>query len=342
MDYLDLVQFDTKLTADVCEWRPSPYDDSSSILACATYYLNKETNQRCGCLYLMSFDSNRSELTLIDTIDFDSSGILDMKWISEKKIMILDSKESIQVFEFDEKKLMSVNKLGLSDAEDVIGLTFDYCISNDKSVKIVTGNSKGHLKLIDVKDDMLSISEQFSAHEFEIWSVYMCRNDSNIVHSGADDCLLKIWDLRDTKRHKQQSSIFNGGVTQILGPYYNSNGSLIKTFNEHNLLCSSYDEQIYVLDKRNLKSYVKKSEKLNGGVWKMRVNEDNYILCACMHTGVHVVDLENLKSNFYYDRHGLNNLAYGCDWLKMNNSKEYLTATCSFYNHELRVWKLKY
>ncbi len=52
----------------------------------------------------------------------------------------------------------------------------------------------------------------------------------------------------------------------------------------------------YQLDRRNLRNFVKKSKKLNDGVWKMRVNEDNMILCACMHTGVHVVGLENLES----------------------------------------------
>ena len=73
----------------------------------------------------------------------------------------------------------------------------------------------------------------------------------------------------------------------------------------------------------------------------MRVNEDNIILCTCMHTGVHVVDLESLESKLYYDKHGQDNLAYGCDWFKLETGK-YLTATCSFYNHELRIWKLKY
>ena len=341
MNFIDLTQFDTKLTADVCEWQPSSCNNnSSSKLACATYFLNKETNKRSGCLYLMSFDSIKNELNQIQKIDYDSSGILDMKWISDSEIMTLDSNEQIQLFKYENENLIATTyKSFLNDeTKDSIGLTFDYCSSNES--KIVTGNSKGVLNVIDVKSMLLNA--QFNAHDYEIWSVYMCRQDNNILYSGADDCLLKIWDLRDTGSAKQKCSLFNGGVTQIQGPYYSSNGSLIKSFSEHNMLCSSYDEQIYVLDKRNLKNFIKKSKKLGGGVWKMHVNEDNLILCACMHTGVHIVDLDDLESKLYYDKHGLNNLAYGCDWFKIQDSKEYLTATCSFYNNELRVWKLKY
>ena len=344
MDFIDLTQFDTKLTADVCEWQPFPFSNSSSKLACATYFLNKETNQRSGCLYLISYDSIKNELNQIQKINYESSGILDMKWISDNEIMTLDSNQNIELFKYEDGSLTSKASKSFLNEENnsvaTVGLTFDYCSSNES--KIVTGNSKGTLNVIDAKNMLLNA--QFNAHEFEIWSVYMCRHDNNIVYSGADDCLLKMWDLRDTERAKLKCSLFDGGVTQIQGPYYYSSngGSLIKNFNENNLLCSSYDEQIYVLDKRNLKNFIKKSKKLGGGVWKMRVNEDNLILCACMHTGVHVVDLKDLESKLYYDKHGLNNLAYGCDWLKTRDSKEYLTATCSFYNHELRVWKLKY
>ena len=344
LDYEDLIQFDTKLTADVCEWQPTEnYNSSDSILACATYYLNKEINQREGCLYIMNFNSITNKFNEINAINFESSGILDMKWLDHKHIITLDSKEAIELFNFE--SLKSVYKLELNGKEndDSIGLAFDFITNTSKTniSKLVSSNSKGKLNILNCEDGQnMSIDSQFDAHEFEIWSVHIDRKDVNIIHSGADDNYLKIWDLRDNLKHpKQQCSLFNGGVTQILGPY-SANGLIMKDFNENNLLCSSYDEQIYVLDKRNFKKYVKNSKKLNGGVWKMHVNEDNLILCACMHTGVHVVELESLESKLYYDKHGLNNLAYGCDWLKTEKS-EYLTATCSFYNHELRIWKIK-
>ena len=51
-----------------------------------------------------------------------------------------------------------------------------------------------------------------------------------------------------------------------------------------------------------------------------------------MHTGAHLINATTLESELYYDKHGLDNLVYGCDW-KCNE----IVATCSFYNHNLEV-----
>ena len=77
---------------------------------------------------------------------------------------------------------------------------------------------------------------------------------------------------------------------------------------------------------------------MDGGVWKMKLHANrDVLLCACMHTGVNIVDLDRLHRLLYYDKHGLNNLAYGCDWSQLEPD---LVATCSFYNHSLRLWKI--
>ena len=114
-----------------------------------------------------------------------------------------------------------------------------------------------------------------------------------------------------------------------------------REFNENHILCGSYDEKIYLLDKRNKKKAIQESKRLNGGVWKMVLHPD-YIVCACMHTGLHIVDYNSLESCFYYEKHQLNNLVYGCDWKSSKTQKEVLIASCSFYNHQLRLWKLKF
>ena len=49
MKYTDLFEFDTKLTADVVEWVP----DLSKQLSCGTYYYDKLSLQRSGCLYVL-------------------------------------------------------------------------------------------------------------------------------------------------------------------------------------------------------------------------------------------------------------------------------------------------
>jgi diphthamide biosynthesis protein 7 len=125
-------------------------------------------------------------------------------------------------------------------------------------------------------------------------------------------------------------------VTAIILPQRNRDSSFLPNYSSNNILCSSYDERIYVLDKRNMKKSVNQSKKLNGGVWKMKLHSNrDLLLCACMHTGAHLVDTTHLNSQLYYDKHGIDNLVYGCDW----KPNEDIIATCSFYNHNLRIWK---
>lgn len=65
------------------------------------------------------------------------------------------------------------------------------------------------------------------------------------------------------------------------------------------------------------------------------------LLCACMHTGAHVVNSTSLVSEFYYDKHDADQLVYGCDWRPTSSKENADTiATCSFYNHSLRLWEL--
>ena len=47
MNYKEIVEFDTKLTADVVAWRPETNLNNKTdgfVLACGTYFLDKEKN----------------------------------------------------------------------------------------------------------------------------------------------------------------------------------------------------------------------------------------------------------------------------------------------------------
>ena len=170
----------------------------------------------------------------------------------------------------------------------------------------------------------------------------MDRFNPNLIYSGADDCTLRMWDMREASCHSGKPALewrlFEGGVTCILQA--ERRGKLLPGYSEESLLCGSYDERIAVLDRRSTKQAVRKSGKLGGGVWRMRLHpERDLIVSACMHSGAHVVDGLSLTSEVFYDGHGTDNLVYGCDW-RVGGGEE-LVASCSFYNHELRVWKLE-
>ena len=103
------------------------------------------------------------------------------------------------------------------------------------------------------------------------------RCDEHLFYTGADDCTLKMWDERLVSTWEENTlprpcvakcNIFEGGVCCILSS---------SRFPANQVLCSSYDERIYALDKRNLKRSVSQSEKLGGGVWKMKLHSSRVI-----------------------------------------------------------------
>ena len=285
MEFEDLAEFDTQLTADVVAWCPSSLN--SNILACGTYFLDKEIKKRQGCIYMLNMDFENGRLILLNKFNFHNTGVLDLKWIGENRIVTIDSDNTLRLLGFDGSNLNLVFEKR-NECEAAIGLTLD-CFKDNSSINILTADTNGFLTLHDLNDDKLESIERFKAHDFEVWSVLIDQNEKNILYSGADDCLLKIWDLRESKGKCSKScKIFEGGVTSIILPQRPNapNQMYTENYNENNVLCSSYDERIYVLDKRNLKTPVKQSNKLNGGVWKMKLHSNkNLILCACMHTG---------------------------------------------------------
>jgi WD40 repeat protein len=327
MNYKDITEFDTKLTADVVEWRYQENDVSSNILACGTYFLDKGNSKRQGCVYLLVLEQDSPCLKMLNCLNFDDSGILDMKWFNSNRLLTIDSNNNLKLISFDESFLACVDTLELNEKHfDAIGLTLDF-----RNNKILTSDTKGFVNMIRL-DTKLELLQKIKAHDFEIWSLMLDRFDENVFYSGADDSVLKTWDIRNYRKNANECNLFQGGVVSIISPKYYQ----LSNYNENHLICGSYDETIRVLDKRNFKRSINESKKLDGGVWKIKPNKSrNLLLCACMHTGAHLINATTLESELYYDRHGLDNLVYGCDW-KCNE----IIATCSFYNHNLRVWKI--
>jgi diphthamide biosynthesis protein 7 len=338
MKYTDLLEFDTKLTADVVEWIP----DLIGQLSCGTYYYDKSSLQRTGCLYVLKLNEKFDSIEKITNFEFTHAGILDLKWLNSTSLVTIDSKNCLKLIRYDSESFNLNVMENIELNENAIGLSIDVL-----DQKIASVDNQGNINTILMSQEKFSLEKSFKAHDAEVWSIHNDRFDSNVLYSGADDCLLKMWDFRkSTKRAINESNVFEAGVCSILTPSRNSK-DILSGFTENNILCGSYDERIYLLDKRNMKKCVSKSEKLQGGVWKMKLSPfKNYLICACMHTGLNIVNLEGLKLEMNYEKHGLDNLAYGCDiYSKRVNKIEAnydLIASCSFYNHNLRVWKLEY
>ncbi len=81
----------------------------------------------------------------------------------------------------------------------------DLCLSLDWSERcssgsdrqLVTSSSKGYLSVLQLSETELKLITKWKAHEFEAWIVaYDYWQSGRIIYSGADDALLKGWDVR--------------------------------------------------------------------------------------------------------------------------------------------------
>jgi diphthamide biosynthesis protein 7 len=85
-----------------------------------------------------------------------------------------------------------------------------------------------------------------------------------------------------------------------------------------------------------LKSEVE-SLDVGGGIWRIKQQlEHDILLIAAMHGGFLVLDKDDNDQvhkvvTAKYQEH--QSLAYGADWLPSG-----LVATCSFYDHLMRIW----
>jgi diphthine methyl ester acylhydrolase len=178
---------------------------------------------------------------------------------------------------------------------------------------------------------------------------------------------LKVWDVRSrpaspvyvNKRSvyscrpsppfglSQHCDRFDAGVTSIQShPYV-----------EHLLVVGSYDDNLRLFDVR--KPLVPLAQlNVGGGVWRVKWHPLPTrrwdLLVACMYDGFKIVRFalstsETAQSNGLdsysaavirrFDLH--NSIAYGADWslLEDRGTNDTLIATCSFYDHQLRLWR---
>jgi len=230
--------------------------------------------------------------------------------------------------------------------------------------KILSSYSDGSLAIqsFDSESPSLVEEERWDAHALfgcpsEVWTCCFAAsattgqsavsNDgTNVVISGGDDCIMKLWDVRS---HLSQPTTkigndeFDAGVTAV---------SYHPTM-EHVFAVGSYDEVVRLYDIRTLRDPLCRVS-VGGGVWRIRwhPNSDNKILVGAMHGGCRVVTFDELAGNGLKDscveariqseftKH--ESMAYGADWLIIDDGGkvacEY-AASCSFYDRRVCLWK---
>jgi diphthine methyl ester acylhydrolase len=243
------------------------------------------------------------------------------------------------------------------------------CLSLDWSAQqqIIVSESSGTLALWRLAADSteLTLERRWRAHTqrgssspAEVWTAFFNKHSPNIVISGADDSLMKGWDLRaGTATAVFTSRQHDMGVTA--GEWHPSC--------EHTFASGSYDESVRIWDVRAVGRGPSKTVAVGGGVWRVRwhptwhqlhsdstsnsssSSSDGVILAACMHGGAKVIrtaqqscssSSEDAVLTQYTDEH--TSMVYGADWCRSAdslNSDQPAVGTCSFYDHKLCLWR---
>eukprot|EP00835_Amoeboradix_gromovi_P000576 NODE_20_length_39102_cov_0.325513.p13 type:complete len:283 gc:universal NODE_20_length_39102_cov_0.325513:611-1459(+) len=202
------------------------------------------------------------------------------------------------------------NKIESLKLENGLNLTMDINSNDDCCIS----NNHGNIFIVDL--NCYKIAESFNGHLFEVWSC--CWNDEKSFFTGADDCTIKFWDLKDLSSCQWQKRM-DMGISCIAKM-------------ENKTLIGNYDEKLRTIDPRMPDIFLQELD-CGGGIWRMKQNpcDPNIWLIAAMHGGSHIVDIAKNEILQSFTSH--KSMVYGAIWLD-----EIEVATCSFYDKNLSFW----
>jgi len=296
-------------------------------------------------------DSNKTKIKVHNNSSLSTPAIFDLKWSYQKinnngYLGMADAIGNVTVYKL-------VNKGTNYDLEKVANTdnpTSELCCSLDWSNRIgnntdiVVSRSNGYLTRYNFSNSEIKQLNHWEGHKFEAWSAAFDQWNTNIIYSGADDCLFKGWDTRmGTSTPTFVNKKHDAGVCTIQ----------VNPHNENIMATGSYDTYLNIWDKRNMAKPII-HHCTEGGVWKIkwhpRLEKKNYIAAACMYNGFHIYDInldsgigENdaIKEICTYDKH--ESIAYGVDWCQYENENcsNQIIGTCSFYDHLFHIWEME-
>lgn len=121
-----------------------------------------------------------------------------MKWQKEL-LTTAHSDGDMSLYRFTEELLSFQDSIEF-DASEVILLSCDFA-----NGQICASGSTGKLYVAAVTECSLQKLTECKAHDMEAWIAAFDKYNANVIFTGADDCKLKLWDLRSTAMVKSLS-----------------------------------------------------------------------------------------------------------------------------------------
>uniref|UniRef100_A0A0G4GG72 methylated diphthine methylhydrolase n=1 Tax=Chromera velia CCMP2878 TaxID=1169474 RepID=A0A0G4GG72_9ALVE len=328
---------------------------------CGTYQLDESKQERVGGLHLFTVEGKDSREKLTedaapcqfgrDEYLHLGAGVLDARWFPSpagegKGMCALACADChLKLVEVDGPGHMETQgdgKTGLhlreslachphleSPPSNVIGLAVEV---SEPSSRVVMTCSDGIVAGFDLNraaeggkgKGTTNMTFEFKAHDAETWALALDPEDPHFVATGADDCRLRLWDLREAPKPRdgsaggeggdpeqtlswtaQNGKAHSAGVTALLVPPAGS------SFGPSKLLSGSYDETVLLWDRRMMTRPLWEHRAV-GGVWRIRLRPkksmggsgpsggesgtEQLLLAAC-HGGVEAVDLHVVRGS---------------------------------------------
>lgn len=326
--------------ADAVEF--CPHQPFHHILAAATYTLEEGIKpNRSGSISLFSANADTG-LHLLHRLQ--TVGVFDVKWNTPGSTLHpllaqADADGSLTLYSLHSSEKATTREAVLREVctekvSAAMCLCVDWCPSSSSAS---LGLSDGSISIVAVREDQLEISQSWVAHDYEVWATAFDTCTPQLLYTGSDDCRFNCWDLRESP----STSVFQNTRSHQMGVCCFAQNPM----NANMLLTGSYDESLRIWDLRLTSKPVSKSSLcLGGGVWRIKYHPllPDLVLAACMHNGFSVVSVgdETAVVVESYAKH--DSLAYGADWQRgecVEDRRDSLVATCSFYDRLLRIWK---